>query len=340
MSAIDPDIFDELNFSLGESPAGMSVDSLSGVISWMPTVAQVGSHAVTVAVTDSYDFSDQQTFSITVVLGNQRPQISTTPLPSGTINQLYTYDVDATDVDGDVLSFSLDIAPVGMDIDKNSGVIQWMPSQGMQGEHNVSIRVADPSGLFDIQTYQLSIVNQGPQITSMPGNSAVEGVAYNYDVDAFDPDDDVVTYNLVSAPQSMTIDTTTGLVSWMPGSADVGAQTIIVSAADSAGASQQQTFTVLVSVQLTGYSMPAGFVASTCYDATGGNLMEPVSLVFDNNGDILVANSASLYATVYPIPLGNLLKIDSLGNQTIVSDGPLFKGPNDLAISPGGGVWL
>ena len=75
--------------------------------------------------------------------GNQAPGIVSTPVVNATADQLYTYDVDANDPDGDTLTFSLDAAPAGMSIDTASGLIQWTPDAaqvGTQRGHRTSHR--------------------------------------------------------------------------------------------------------------------------------------------------------------------------------------------------------
>ncbi|GAJ24958.1 unnamed protein product, partial [marine sediment metagenome] len=54
--------------------------------------------------------------------------------------------------------------------------------------------------------------NQTPIITSDPITTAIVGVIYTYDVEATDPDDDVLTYSLTVMPSGMTIGVDTGLI--------------------------------------------------------------------------------------------------------------------------------
>lgn len=72
----------------------------------------------------------------------------------------YTYDVEATDPDGDTLTYALDAAPSGMSIDPTTGLINWPVTSRAAGNHNVTIRVQDPHGAFDTQSYTLTILNQ------------------------------------------------------------------------------------------------------------------------------------------------------------------------------------
>ena len=48
------------------------------------------------------------------------------------------------------------------------------------------------------------------------GGSFVAAAPYSYDVQAIDPDNDLLTYSLVNNPAGMTINPSTGLISWVP----------------------------------------------------------------------------------------------------------------------------
>ena len=66
VEASDPNIGDQLTYSLITAPTGMVIDGFSGVIQWTPIMADVGAHSVTIQVTDSAGAEDSQVFSITV----------------------------------------------------------------------------------------------------------------------------------------------------------------------------------------------------------------------------------------------------------------------------------
>jgi hypothetical protein len=62
--AVDPD-GDTLTYALLVNPEGMTINELTGVVSWTPTEAQVGEYQVTIEVNDG-EVSVPQDFSITV----------------------------------------------------------------------------------------------------------------------------------------------------------------------------------------------------------------------------------------------------------------------------------
>lgn len=61
--------------------------------------------------------------------GNRGPMITSTPPPGDAeLGRVYVYDIEATDPEGDVLTFELGDAPEGMTIDPATGRIEWTAS--------------------------------------------------------------------------------------------------------------------------------------------------------------------------------------------------------------------
>ncbi|MHB8954831.1 MAG: putative Ig domain-containing protein [Pirellulaceae bacterium] len=63
--AVDPDS-DTLAYTLLVQPQGMLIDGATGVLSWRPTRLQVGTHDVTISVTDGHGGSTTQSFLVQV----------------------------------------------------------------------------------------------------------------------------------------------------------------------------------------------------------------------------------------------------------------------------------
>ncbi len=103
VSASDADQ-DPLVFRLLQSPAGMAIDSVNGNVTWMPAVGQAGVHDVSISVLGRRGRQADQAWQFTVrSLQNMPPVFVSTP-PSETVqDQLYTYDVQVQDPDGDHL---------------------------------------------------------------------------------------------------------------------------------------------------------------------------------------------------------------------------------------------
>ena len=150
---------DDLTFSLIESPAGMTIDPLTGLVQWTPSVGQDGHHTITVKVQDINNLFRTQTFTILVVNSstNVSPFITSTPIASVIKDTLYIYDVEATDPDvSDKLKYLLVTAPLGMTIIADTGMIHWQAPLQM-GAFDVMVRVEDMMGEFDSQTFIITV---------------------------------------------------------------------------------------------------------------------------------------------------------------------------------------
>ena len=63
--AVDPQGY-PLTYSLIQAPAGMTIDPSTGLITWVPTAAEVGQNSVTVRVEDTHGGADTQNFVVNV----------------------------------------------------------------------------------------------------------------------------------------------------------------------------------------------------------------------------------------------------------------------------------
>lgn len=89
------------------------------------------------------------------------PKIVSSP-PAQFEARVYNYQVQAEDIDNDKLTFALEAAPAGMNIDAATGLISW-PLTGVQPRsYEVKIVVRDPDGGEDRQQYELVLGEPKP----------------------------------------------------------------------------------------------------------------------------------------------------------------------------------
>jgi len=90
-------------------------------------------------------------------------------------------------------------------------------------------------------------INKPPVITSIPVTTAKVGVEYSYNVFATDPNSDNLTYSLLAYPNGMTINSSTGLITWIPINNQIRDYEVEIEVSDGE-LSVTQTFTVTVSL--------------------------------------------------------------------------------------------
>jgi Putative Ig domain. len=178
---------------------------------------------------------------------NNPPGFISTPDTLATEDQPWSYTVLAVDVDaGDTVAYSLRTPPLGMTISGNK--VSWTPTNANVGSNIVTIRAMDSRGAFSDQTFRVHVinVNDPPAIISAAPTAAVQNQVFQYQAQASDPDvGDVLTWQLTTAPQGMTI-SASGLVTWTPTQAQVGSNNVVIQVRDVAGATAQQSFSITV----------------------------------------------------------------------------------------------
>jgi len=207
---------------------------------------QPGTYVAQLIVNDGHVDSLPATVSIQAANVNDPPKITSQPITKGTEAQAYSYQVTATDANGDTLAYSLPTAPSGMTINPSTGLIQWtMPASG--GPFAVTVNVADGNGGTASQSFQVAL-NHNPQITSQPTTLTIVGKAYSYPVTATDADGNTLSYSLTTAPSGMTVNPNTGLIQWtQPTLGGPFNVTVLVSDGNGGTAIQQYTLTVAIS---------------------------------------------------------------------------------------------
>lgn len=135
---------------------------------------RAGEYLVQLLVNDGYVNSEPDAAMVKVtvpVTVNQDPRINSAPLTTAVVNEPYIYQVEASDGDGDTLSYSLDTAPAGMSIGAASGRISWTPTAS--GDAVVVVRVRDSRGGAITQSYTIIVAaDEGETLPPDPDEEA------------------------------------------------------------------------------------------------------------------------------------------------------------------------
>lgn len=120
---------------------------------WATDYSDAGIYSVTFTAADA-DSSDSDTITVTVNNVNRLPSISSSPVTTAVQGHVYIYDVQASDLDGETLTYLLSVAPAGMIIDSSTGVITWTPT--LPGTVPVTVQVSDGIGVAE-QSYNVIV---------------------------------------------------------------------------------------------------------------------------------------------------------------------------------------
>ncbi len=189
--------------------------------------------------------------------GNQAPVAmadgATTPEETAVDINVLTNDTDPDP--GDILSIvSVTQGSNGsVSISNPSCCVLYTPNPNTNGMDQFTYTISDNNGLTSTATAMVDVtvtaVNDAPSITSIPVTAATTSQPYSYDVDASDPDvGDTLTYALDLFPTGMSIDGTTGLISWTPTVQQSGSHNVTVRVTDQGGLFATQAFTLDVAL--------------------------------------------------------------------------------------------
>lgn len=244
--ATDPDANQILTYALGAgAPAGASIDSASGLLTWTPTEEQgPGTFVIPITVSDNGAPRRVVVSRVTVTVGevNQPPHLE--PIPDASINEgvLYTFTAVASDADrpANTLTFSLAPgAPAGATIDPVTGQFTWTPTEAQgPGGYNLTVRVTDNGvpPLEDSIRFTLAVreVNNAPLFTTVGPQTVNEGETLKVTLSAADPDTPPTTiqYSLEgNVPAGMKLDPATGVITWTPTEAQGPGSYVIIARA-------------------------------------------------------------------------------------------------------------
>jgi hypothetical protein len=170
--------------------------------------SMVGEHVVTYTVTDRGGLTASIDVLWSLLDVNEGPVI-VTDVPAelvATEDEAFTYTLEATDGDEDVLAWS-DDSPL-FEIDAVSGTIAFTPTQAHVGTHAVTVTASDGKGGSASASFDLVVenVNDAPvveEVLPIDGTVYEEGEVVRFSVQATDPDGDTLTYRWMEGPMEL-----------------------------------------------------------------------------------------------------------------------------------------
>ncbi len=150
VNATDPD-GQTLAYSVSGLPTGAVFASQT--FTWTPSYDQAGNYQVTFTADDG-QAQDSETITITVINVNRAPVLTAISNRTAYADVLLTFTIDATDPDGDAITYSAGTLPSGATFTGQD--FNWTPSQSQVGSYTVTF-VATDGQLQDSETVTMTV---------------------------------------------------------------------------------------------------------------------------------------------------------------------------------------
>ncbi len=234
-----------LTYSATGLPAGLSINSSTGLISGTPTRA--GTSSVTVTATDTTGASGSASFTWTVNPLNNTVTVTNPGNQTSTVGTAVSLQIQATDsASGQTLTYSATGLPAGLSINSSTGLISGTPTSA--GTSSVTVTATDTTGASGSASFTWTVTPAPLEVTttSLPG--ATLGSAYSATLAATGGTPPYLwSVTAGSLPPGLSL-SSSGTISGTP--AVAGTYPVTVQAADSA--SPRQTATARLSVTVGG----------------------------------------------------------------------------------------
>ncbi|MGD8787497.1 MAG: putative Ig domain-containing protein, partial [Phycisphaerales bacterium] len=211
--------------------------------SWTPSYYQAGDYEVTFTASDGRNY-DSETITITVNNVNRPPVLDAISDRSVNENALLSFSVNATDPDGEAITYSVSGLPTGAVFAGQT--FTWTPSYIQAGSHNIKFTASD--GMAEdsqVMTITVNNVNIAPALTSIGNKSVYASQLLTFSVHATDFDGGSITYSATGMPSGATFASQT--FNWTPNSSQAGTHDVTFIANDGENLNSE-TITITVDI--------------------------------------------------------------------------------------------
>ena len=168
-SASDPE-GQTLVFSIANKPSWASFSTTTGRLAGTPSSSQAQTYSnIVISVSDGTLSASLPAFSITVTAApNAAPTISGTPGTSVVAGNAYSFTPTASDVDGDMLAFSISGKPAWATFSTSTGKLSGTPTTNQAGSYlNIVISVSDGKASTAMPAFGITVSQPAPSGTAV-----------------------------------------------------------------------------------------------------------------------------------------------------------------------------
>ena len=209
----------------------------------------------------------------------------------------------ATDPSGNPLTYSLSCTstcPSGLAVNSTTGVVSWTPTASQGGNYGGITFTASNGTITTSQTTSFKVY--GPTLGAIPDQVAPPGNAFSYTLVGSSPISASLTYSVTSPPSGLSVNSSTGVVSWTPGSGVAGQVFNVTFSVSDGRVSASRVMKITVGI------VCGGSVGDNCYSGTNAAAAKAQGEAYTPTGKVLTWTN-------------NMIWVESGGTRLLKVDG-------------------
>ena len=243
------------------NPPGTGTGSINTTVTVSPPNGSAGTyHASINATSDGNTVTENFDIIVTGTGGgdNHAPVLTAPLTATVAIGSTLSFDVTATDADGDHVDMYLSAQPPGssfLDHANLTGTFEWTPIAGQAGTYTASFSGLDNRGGSGSASTVITVtgdagpVNHAPVLSAPATRQVDEGAHLSFTVTATDEDGDAIVISANGVPDGATFNdnhNNTATFEWTPGAAESGTFTVAFLGDDANGGTGTASTTIEV----------------------------------------------------------------------------------------------
>ena len=214
-------------------PAGLSINTSTGVVSGTPT-GPTGTITANITATQNGHTSNK---NVDFVISLGPPTVTSATPVSGAVGFAFSYQITATN---SPTSFNATGLPPGLSVNTGTGLISGTPT--LSGSYVVNVTATNATATGN-KNVTMNIAVGVPAITSSPSASGQTGQPFSYQITATNSP---TSYSATGLPAGLSINTGTGLISGTP--TTIASTIVTITATNGTGTSNPFNLTIDVTL--------------------------------------------------------------------------------------------
>ena len=299
--------------SFAASHGTVSVNTLTGEVTYTPDANFNGIDTITYTIQDSDGALGVGTLTVTVVPANDAPTATQIPSANSLDGQAvsinvssYFDDIDRSDSPSDVLTFSASGLPAGLRINPVTGEISGTIDHTASGPtglnpFSVAITATDSAGATVTNNFVWTVTNPAPTAAN-DSRTTAEDTPFTVNVIAndADPDGDTLVVDLASASHGVVVINGDGTLTYTPNANYNGTDTILYRIHDGNGGYA----TASVAVSITPVNDTPTSIAIPAQNSNDSAAISFAANAYFNDVDLLDAAPDTLTYAALGLPRG------------------------------------